>query len=165
MASTATNKQPLLVDRVFHRIIDTDQLVSGSTSSLDITGTNQASVVTNQISGDGALIEDIYTISRDTNAHTLLLYFATAADFLRTDALLVGKFASSTTAGSVTHWEDMPFVMAPVPQVSVRSVNTRASGQFKGLYVPKGQVLWVTRQATSALSNTGPIFGAQGGLY
>ena len=69
MASTATNKQPLLVDRVFHEIIDTDALVSGSTSSLDITGTNQAAVVTNQISGDGALIEDIYTISRGLPTH------------------------------------------------------------------------------------------------
>lgn len=165
MASTATNKQPLLVDRVFHEIIDTDALVSGSATSLDITGTNQAAVVTNQISGDGALIEDIYTISRDTNASTLLLYFATAADFLRTDALLVGKVVSSTTAGNVTHWEDMPYVLAPVPQVSLASANTRSSGQFKGLYVPKGKVLWVTRQATAALTNTAPIFGAQGGLF
>lgn len=165
MASTATNKQPLLVDRVFHEIIDTDALVSGSATSLDITGTNQAAVITNQISGDGALIEDIYTISRDTNASTLLLYFATAADFLRTDALLVGKVVSSTTAGNVTHWEDMPYVLAPVPQVSLASANTRASGQFKGLYVPKGKVLWVTRQATAALTNTGPLFGAQGGLF
>ena len=121
--------------------------------------------MTNQISGDGALIEDIYTISRDTNAHTLLLYFATAADFLRTDALLVGKLTSSTTAGNVTHWADMPYVLAPVPQVSLSTVNTRDSGQFKGLYVPKGKVLWVTRQATATLSNTGPLFGAQGGLY
>ena len=164
MASTATNKQPLLVDRVFHEIIDTDALVSGSTTSLDITGTNQAAVVTNQISGDGALIEDIYTISRDTNASVLLLYFATAADFLRTDALLVGKVVSSTTAGNVTHWEDMPYVLAPVPQVSLAQ-SGRAAGQFKGLYVPKGKVLWVTRQATAALTNTGPLFGAQGGLF
>ncbi len=41
MATTATNKQPLLVDRVFHKAVSAMSLASGSATSLDIEGTNQ----------------------------------------------------------------------------------------------------------------------------
>ena len=43
MASTATNKQPLLVDRVFHEVVKTDSLASGSADTVAITGTKLSS--------------------------------------------------------------------------------------------------------------------------
>ena len=44
MASTATNKQPLLVDRVFHELEILTTNVTGNTSApqSDLGGTNQA---------------------------------------------------------------------------------------------------------------------------
>ena len=45
MATTATNKQPLLIDRVFHSAIKANTLVSGHATNLDITGTNESATV------------------------------------------------------------------------------------------------------------------------
>ena len=45
MATTATNKQPLLVDRVFHNVINSNSLTSGSDTSLDILGTNESAIL------------------------------------------------------------------------------------------------------------------------
>ena len=71
MASTATNKQPLLVDHVLHYLIDTNNTV---VATQDVSGTNSAAVVVDSTTADGAIIEAIYTISRGTTAHTCNLY-------------------------------------------------------------------------------------------
>ena len=76
MATTATNKQPLLVDRVFHNVIETNTLTSGSDSSLDILGTNQSAVLVDCTTNDGGIVEDLYAISRTgtTTAYSVLFY-------------------------------------------------------------------------------------------
>ena len=160
MASTSTNKQPLLIDRVFHQTVKTDALASGSASTVDIAGTNASSVLVNCTANDGALIEDIYSIARGTDARTINLYFSGSTDYLRADeATFIGQFATGTSVGTVTRWDSMPNVMVPVPRVG-------SDAQFKGLYVPKGKVLWCTLQEASALNAaTNPIVGAQGGFY
>ena len=61
MATTATNKQPLLVDRVFHYVVDTNDAF---TATLDASGSNQAALLLNAITTDGAIVEDLYSISR-----------------------------------------------------------------------------------------------------
>ena len=63
MASTSTNKQPLLIDRVLYESVPCNTLTSGSSTSLDITGTNESVVLVNCTSNDGALIEDLFVIS------------------------------------------------------------------------------------------------------
>lgn len=160
MASTSTNKQPLLVDRVFHSVVKTDALASGTAASVDIAGTNAAAVMINCSANDGAVVENIYTIARGTDARTINLYFSSSTDYLRSnEAIFIGQFTSGTSVGTVSQWDSMPSVLAPTPKVG-------SDAAFKALYIPKGTVLWVTLQETAPLdSATNPIVGAQGGFY
>ena len=73
MAATSTNKQPLLVDRVLHSVVNTD---SAAAAAIDIAGTNTALVLVDGSQSDGCIIESIYAISRGTTAHTINLYIS-----------------------------------------------------------------------------------------
>ncbi len=85
MATTATNKQPLLVDRVFHKVVSAQSLASGSATSLDIEGTNQSLVLVDCSANDGAVVEDLYVIARTSTstAYTALFDLSSAGDYLR----------------------------------------------------------------------------------
>lgn len=164
MASTATNKQPLLIDRPLHE----GSIVNGASASTStdlgaagISGT----LLVNCTQNDGALIEDIYAISRGED-YTINLYLSNFADLLRPfniDANIktryIGKIAGSATDGTVTRFEEAPYVLAP-------TANVGTEPQLRALYVPKGQALWATRQtADLTVTTDGPIVGAQGGYY
>ena len=156
MASTSTNKQPLLIDRVLHYVVD---LNSAAVAAIDVAGTNTALLIVDSTSGDGAIIEDIYSIARSATKSTINLYLSTAFDYLRpNEATFIGTFDSATTAGSVTHWEEMPKVLAPPPGAG------SSETQLKALYVPKGKALWAARQSAS-VTTEGPLLGCQGGWY
>jgi len=155
MASTSTNKQPLLVDHVLHKVVDLSQSIITDTT---ITGTNSAALIVDSTSLDGAIIEDIYAISRKTTAFSINLYLSSSNDYLRPqEGVLIGSFASATTIGEVTHWENMPRILAPMP-------HTGTESQFRALYVPKGRALWAAIQSAS-VDTEAPILGAQGGWY
>tara|TARA_B100000035_G_scaffold92231_1_gene77860 strand:- start:515 stop:988 length:474 start_codon:yes stop_codon:yes gene_type:complete len=157
MASTSTNKQPLLVDHIFHYLIDTNNTV---VSALDVGGTNSAAVVLDSTTADGAIVEAIYVISRGTTAHTCNFYLSTAADFLRpTQGLFLGSITSGTSAKARTNYDAFPKVLAPL-------AATGSEPQVGALYIPKGYALWVAREnANAAAISDGPIFGVQGGWY
>lgn len=160
MATTATNKQPLLVDRVFHNVVKGNTLTSGSASSLNIEGTNESNVLVDCTGSDGGVVEDLYVIARSTTAYKALFYFSSSIDYLRpSEAIYVGQITSSTTAGTVTSSGDLPKILAPLPHVG-------SAAQLEALYVPKGQALWCSLQlAGPANSDNTPIIGAQGGFY
>ena len=69
MASTSTNKQPLLVDRVMHVAVDmNDHKVAENTVTPGmVSGTNTATVIVDGIAADGCVIETMYTVSRSTS--------------------------------------------------------------------------------------------------
>jgi hypothetical protein len=164
MATTSTNKQPLLVDRVFHFVVDTNNAFS---STFDVSGTNNATLLVNAIATDGATVESVYAISRGGAAEDINLYLSRADDYLRpNEATPIGKFTSSATEAEVTEWEGAPKILAPVPAASDGDAAspTGAPLQFRALYVPKGFALWVARQATGSVVD-GPFVGAQGGWY
>ena len=73
MATTATNKQPLLIDRVFHNVVEGNTLSSGSDASLDILGTNSSVVLVDCTSNDGGIVEDLYSIAHTGSTTTTLL--------------------------------------------------------------------------------------------
>ncbi len=155
MAATSTNKQPLLVDRVMHNVID---LNSAAVSSINVAGTNTALLLVDGSQSDGCIIEDIYSISRGNVESTINLYLSSAFDYLRpNEGIFIGSFKSATTAGNVTRWEEMPKILAPMPQ-------TGTEQQFRALYLPKGRTIWAARQDTAAVVD-GPLLGAQGGWY
>ena len=161
MASTATNKQPLLVDRVFHEVQETNTLASGSNTDLNILGTNESAVLVNCATNDGGIIEDLYVISRSADkTYKVLFYFSSSTDYLRpAESTYIGSVTSVATLGKVTRYVDLPKVLAPLP-------STGTAAQVSALYVPKGKNIWVTVQGvTSSNSPTTPIVGAQGGFY
>ena len=156
MASTSTNKQPLLIDHVLHYVVD---LNTASVSAIDVGGTNTALLIVDSTSADGAIIEDIYSIARSATKSTINLYLSKSFDYLRpNEAKFIGTFESATTAGSITRWEEMPKVLAPRPG------GGSSEAQLKALYIPKGKALWAARQSDSVV-NDGPLIGCQGGWY
>jgi len=155
MAATSTNKQPLLVDRVLHYVVNLDTSIN---AGLDITGTNTASLLVDATNTDGAIIEDIYVIARSAVEHKVNLYISSARDYLRpNEANYVGAVTSPTTTGESAHWENMPFTLTPVPHVGSTSYN-------RAFYLPKGAALWAARESTANLSD-GPLIACQGGWY
>jgi hypothetical protein len=162
MATTATNKQPLLVDRVLHYAIQSNSLTSGSATSLNIEGTNESTVLVDATANDGAIVEDLYVISRTASsvAYKVLFYLSTAIDYLRpSDAVYIGQVESSTTQGEVTSSPSLPRILAPMP-------HTGDEAQFRALYIPKGRVLWCTLQSAGPVNTSDtPIVGVQGGFF
>ena len=155
MAATSTNKQPLLVDRVLHYVVNLDTAAVGA---IDVAGTNTALLIVDGTTQDGAIIEDIYSIARGTEASTINLYLSSSSDYLRpNEGVLVGQFESGITIGAVTSWTTMPKILAPMAQ-------TGNDPQFRALYIPKGRALWAARQSNT-ISTDGPLLGCQGGWY
>ena len=161
MATTATNKQPLLIDRVFHNAVEGNTLSSGSDSSLDILGTNASTVLVDCTGNDGGIVEDLYAIARTSSSATykVLFYLSSSVDYLRPgEGIYIASIESSDTSGTVTN-AVLPSILAPVARVG-------DVPQLQALYVPKGKALWATLQLAGP-NNTAdtPIIGAQGGYY
>lgn len=156
MAATSTNKQPLLVDRVLHYVVNLDTAIN---DGMDIVGTNTAELIIDGITSDGAIVEDIYSISRGTDAYKINLYISSARDYLRpNEAVFVGSVTSgATTKGNVVRWEEMPKTLVPAPQVGTEAFN-------RAFYLPKGYALWAARESTANVTD-GPLLGCQGGWY
>ena len=155
MASTSTNKQPLLIDRVLHYVVNLD---TATNDGMDIIGTNTAVLLVDATNTDGAILEDIYVIARGTTGYKVNLYISTARDYLRpNEASFVGTLTSPTTKGDATHWTGMPIVLAPVPHQGDNAFN-------QAFYLPKGAALWAAREGSTNVSN-GPLIACQGGWY
>ena len=158
MATTATNKQPLLVDRVFHAVVDlTDSLVN----TISFTGANTAALMVNGINTDGLIIEDIYSIATGATPVTINLYFSRSQDYLRpTEGIFIGQFTSGSAAGERTEFEGMPKILSPMPHTS----QAGDEQQFRALYVPRGLTVWAGIEAATSPTYP-PILGMQGGYY
>jgi hypothetical protein len=159
MASTSTNKQPLLIDRVLHTVVDLNNAV---VPSIDVLGTNTATLVVDATTNDGAIIEDIYSVARSTSQYFINLYMSSSIDYLRpNEGIFIGSFETAAQQGQTNHWEFMPRILAPVPHVVTTGLD---ENQLKALYVPKGRSLWAAIQTPDPV-NDGPILGVQGGWY
>lgn len=170
MASTSTNKQPLLVDRVFHIAVDMNphKVTNNSTTPGNVTGANTAAKIVDQIAGDGAVIESMYTISRSEVTAKINLYFSSSGDYLRPDQCVFIGQIETTDSGTPEIMEkrfvnDFPFVLAPV-------AHTGDESQLRALYVPKGVALWAGIELGAGIDINvqllqAPILGVQGGYY
>ena len=155
MATTSTNKQPLLVDRVFHEIVPTKEATN---LGIDVVGTNSAALLLNCLGTDGAIVEYLYALSRDdAAAYDVNVFLSSNNDYMRpTEAFFIGTLTSSDTIGARTELE-LPITLTPVPQVGTDPRN-------RGLYVPSGKALWVARNSDEDVA-TAPLIGAQGGYF
>jgi hypothetical protein len=163
MASTSTNKQPLLVDRVLHEVVDLSYRTVAFEAGVTIGGLNDAALLVDCIAGDGAVIEDIYTVSKGA-AYTVNLYLSTANDYLRPQqGNFISSIASDAVEGNIEHIARMPYILAPVPAVDPQN----GSGQFRAIYIPRGKALWAGAEKLTANDDgvSAPILGVQGGYF
>ena len=184
MASTSTNKQPLLVDRPLHAIVDLKNHTIADGAVIDIGGTNSAVLLVDCTTNDGATIDDIYTYARKiaapaTLGYEVVLYLSSANDFLRPgQGMMCGIFVAGDALAEKIRWKNAPNVYSPTPKVgSIEETYEDASGNeirgdvvgtsFRGLYVPKGRALWaaVVQQDPSDTAETAPLIGIQGGFF
>lgn len=160
MATTSTNKQPLLVDRVFHEVVSTiDAYNEGADADGNIgkIGNNSAALLLNCIVTDGAIVETLYTIARNSTPYTINVYISSNNDYLRpSEAFFIGSVTSATKAGDVTEMT-LPKCLTPVPQVGADGKNT-------ALYLPANKALWVAREGNATVQGS-PLVGAQGGYF
>jgi len=167
MSSTSTNKQPLLVDRVLHEIVDLAGSTVAQGAGIDITGTNSATIIVDCTTNDGAIIEDIYSIARATaTGYKVNLYLSSASDYLRQQqSVYLGSLTGSTTVVTKTRIAsgDLPYILAPIPSVA----DAGGENRFAAIYIPRGKALWAAVEAQSATDQalTAPLIGVQGGYY
>jgi len=166
MASTSTNKQPMLIDRVLHTVVDLAGHTINKNAGIEIGGTNTAELVVDSTTGDGCILEDIYCYSRGTD-YQIQMYLSSAADYLRPQqGIFVGSFSCGATAQGRVSWDSAPKILAPVPNTTIDDASAGIP-QFNALYIPKGRALWaaVIEASDGDPANDAPLLGVQGGWY
>ena len=180
MASTSTNKQPLLGDRPLHITKDLrDKFVLSTSNGLE-PGGNSALLIVNCTSNDGALIDSAAGIARPTSqGYEIFMYLSPASDALRPDeAEFVGNWVVTeydeatdteiTPVKALTRAEYADFPELLRPTAKLGSVN--GAGQkveptyYRGLYIPKGKNLWAACKQKSSSDSTAeaPFIQVQG---
>ena len=165
MASTSTNKQPLLVDHVLHEAVDMNnyKVTQNTTTPGSVTGANTAVKLIDSIAADGCVIESMYTISRGA-AYKINLFLSTSGDYLRPEqSIFIAQITSEASAYSRKDVDDLPKVLAPV-------AHTGSESQLRALYIPKGRALWAGIELDTGIDinvslTDAPILGLQGGWY
>ena len=184
MASTSTNKQPLLVDRPLHVVVDLKNHTIADGAVIDIGGTNSATLLVDCTKNDGATIDDVYTYAREiatpaTEGYEVVLYLSSANDFLRPgQGMMCGIFVAGDALAEKIRWKNAPNIYSPTPKVgSIEVEYEDALGEtqpgdvigtsFRGLYIPKGRALWgaVVQQSADDTAETAPLIGLQGGFF
>lgn len=185
MASTSTNKQPLMVDRPFFRGAKINNGTTRVTnpSNPDFGDLIQLVRVGDLPSEDGALVEDIFVVSSEgypnnggvrTAAFGVYVYAPNQAAPSTSTALLVSKFQvglSGDTEGVIQRVE-LPATVAPTPQTgNTNLIFPIERGKSEAMYLEKGYILCIgylgngPSAISGGLSASGVTIMAQGGFY
>ena len=184
MASTSTNKQPLMVDRPFMRGARfTQGSPAVNTTEPDFSILSQLVRVGDIPSEDAALVEDMFVVSNEgygddagmyTAAFGVYIYAPNQSAPSTSFPLMIGKYEvglSGSTEGLIQRIE-LPATNAPTPQVGNTQLDRPVNiGKMEGLYLEKGYILCVgylgagPNAVSGALSPSGVTWFAQGGFY
>jgi hypothetical protein len=179
MASTSTNKEPLLLDRPLIAAVRLNSTSHG-TATVDPNSTTQAALVVSTAGTDGCLIESLELQQRVANDDTaILLFLSTSDSFVATpDAsgavnawfLRRAAFPASSPVGATLDVPLLP-LLSPVPHAGNSSsgggtVPGGSSGpeQFRGLRLPAGIHLWAAAAVASPVAGA-PQLIVHGGWY
>lgn len=178
MATSSSNKMPLLVDRPLHSFATLGG-AAALTTATDFNTPNGGGCVllVDCLSNDGAVVDSLSIVSNEasTTASKVLVFLsiaASAASITSANTVLVAnETISSSAAGERTNIS-LPPLSVPVPNLAgpAATTTTFASETDKkntGLYVPSGAVLYVGLNAplTSPSSSTRVHVFAQGGFF
>ena len=173
MATSSSNKMPLLVDRPLHSFAT----LGGAAALTTATNFNTPSgggcvLLVDCLTNDGAVIDSISVIANEasTTASTVLVFLsiaASAASITSANSVCVASAAiSSTAAGDRTNMP-LPPLSIPVPNLGAMTSPSETDKESTGLYVPSGAVIYVGVSAalTAPSSSTRVHCFAQGGFF
>lgn len=179
MATTSSNKQPMLVDRPLHSFAS----VGGAAGLTTATNFNTPSgsgcvLLVDCSSNDGAIVDSISVIITEasTTTSTVLAFLSTAASQASISASNTACVASVAIPGGSTAGQrinmSLPPLTIPVPNLAspAATASTYPSETDKkntGLYIPSTALLYVglTAALTAPSSATRVHVFAQGGFY
>jgi hypothetical protein len=171
MASSSTNKQPLLIDRPLLVVSRLDNTTSSVTSVDPGTGSNGVLLV-DCTANDGAVIDAVWLVQRvDDDASKVNLYISSSAYSLGVTASggpaaahFIGRFGFAAAAKAGDHiGAKLPKLLAPVPHAGSNGSDGEPP-QYRGLYLQKGQALWAAVNSAAAVA-AAPNIACQGGYF
>ena len=178
MASTSSNKMPLLVDRPLHSFA----IIGGTAALTTATNFNTpasagCTVLVDCSSNDGAIVDSLSIIANETatSAKIVLAFLSTATTASAITATNTACVASaaigSTAAGDRTNIP-LPPLTVPVPNLAspaatMAAYPTETDKKNTGLYVPSSALLYVgvSEALTAPASTTRVHVFAQGGFF
>ena len=177
MATTSSNKMPLLVDRPLHSYatVGGTAALSTSTKFNDINSAG-CNLIIDCSANDGAIIDSISIIANEasTTASTVLVFLSVAGSKSTITAINTVCVASavigSTAAGERTNIPLAPLSI-PVPNLAspaatMATYPSETDKKNTGLYVPSGASIYVGLNAViSSPSGAEVHVFAQGGFF
>lgn len=173
MATSSSNKMPLLVDRPLHSFA-TIGGAAGLTSATNFNTPNGGGCVllVDCISNDGAVVDSLSIIANEanTNSNQVLVFLSVAASsssITSANSVCVASATiSSSSAGERTNIP-LPPLCIPVPNLGADSSVGETDKKNTGLYVPSGATLFVGVSAalTAPSTSTRVHVFAQGGFF
>lgn len=170
MATTSSNKMPLLVDRPLHSFATVGGTACLTTATNFNTVTGGGCTLLVDCSGnDGAVIDSISIVANEasTTASTVLVFLsvATAAGGINASntACIASAAIGSSTAGQRTNIT-LPALHVPVPSSTGPNELDKKN---TGIYVPSGALIYVGVNAalTAPSAATRVHVFAQGGFF
>lgn len=170
MATTSSNKMPLLVDRPLHSFatIGGTACLTTSTNFNTVTG-GGCTLLVDCTGNDGAVIDSVSIIATEasTTASTVLVFLSVATSsggINASNTVCVASAAiSSSSAGQRTNIS-LPALTVPVPSTTS---NAEVDKKNTGIYVPSGGLIYVGVNAALTAPSTATrvhVF-AQGGFF
>ena len=170
MASTSTNKQPLLVDRVFSVTRDLSGKFIPPTVAIDLQAGSQGELLIDCTKNDGAVIECVVTLARkitqvsyaneadrqtdidngdtalqQTLGYVVNFYLCPSTTYLDPgSAFYIGGVTAGIKEGEQEIWWGMPYTHSPVARLG--STNQEPTGdQYDGLTPTMYQAQYVPK--------------------
>ena len=171
MATTSSNKMPLLVDRPLHSFASLGASAGLTTASNFNTPTTSVTLLVDCSSNDGAIIDSISLISNEASltAVKVIAFLSVAPTSASVTALNTVAVAFATVGSALGERVNMtlPALCVPVPNLGGDTSVSEVDKKNTGLYVPSGATLYVgTSAAISAPSaNSRVNVFAQGGFF
>jgi hypothetical protein len=173
MASTSTNKQPLLVDRPLHEWVNL-----GATAALAVSSNLSTLVpggcfaLVDCADNDGAVVDSVSIINTEagtTAASVLILLSISSTSFGITSAntaVVATAVIASAAAGNRTNIS-LPPLSIPVPHIGAMATPGETDKKGTGLYVPAGFTLYagLTEPLVAPTPATTVNVFAQGGYF
>ena len=178
MATSSSNKMPLLVDRPLHSFATLGG-AAALTAAANLNTPSPAGCVllVDCSSNDGAVIDSLSIVANEANttASNVLVFLSTAttatAITTANTAYVAGGAIASSSKGTRTNIA-LPALSVPVPNLASPAATMAAypsetDKKNTGLYVPSGALIYVGLDAalTSPSANTRIHLFAQGGFF